>query len=128
MLALAEHNSGSPGTKRNAIVETPGENSMNAKGDQAGKGRGKRRERQYTFDTEQQKQGKGESRAGRHNVPPYAAGQGAERENEKKEWNRIRTVQPWRDMSSLHHNLRGETGVALAEAHRGRTWKAAFNL
>ena len=76
---------GSPGTKRNAIVETPGENSMNAKGGQAGKGRGKRRERHYTFDTEQQKQGKGESRAGRRIFTPYAAGQGEERGNEKNE-------------------------------------------
>ena len=31
-------------------------------------------------------------------------------------------------MSSLRHSLGDETGVALAEAHRGRTLKAAFNL
>ena len=60
---------GSPGTKRNAILETPAETSVNGNGGQTEYNRHKKGKRQYTIDTEQQKQEKGESQAGRRNVP-----------------------------------------------------------
>ena len=77
---------GAPGTKRQA-------NILRIKGQPDRKGRGKKDQRQCTIVKAIQKQEKRKSQAGRRNVPPTPPARKQKGENEKKEWNWIRTVQ-----------------------------------